>query len=151
MDELKTMPESAGIPNPGQHKSLPRLKRFLRWLVIPFLGSAVGAALGCFYFVQLPPLFKATALLQIIAPPKEIPIVNLGSRMESRSRKDELVVVKSSSALRYAVEMGQLAQKRKLAGRSADGIVGTLRNPKSKMLEVRLGSHWFSERTCANR
>ncbi len=143
MDELKSMSDSDEIQKPDQQKTLTRpsrLKRLLGWLVLPVFGSVVGAALGCFYFVQVPPLYKATAQIQIVNPPKEIPISTFDSRMDNRSRDDELVIVRSSAVLTKAVELGHLTQHRQLLGKSAAEIVFMLKDPRSKMLDVRLGS-----------
>ena len=142
MDAIRNTSESAGIPTlaQGSTASPDLVKILLRWKWLPILGSVIGATLGYLYFVQLSPQYKATAQVQVIAPPKEIPIANLDSRMDTRSRGDELVVVRSSSVLRYAVENGQLTQKRKLATKSADEVVAWLRDPRNKVLEVKLGS-----------
>ncbi len=142
MDAIRNTSESAGIPTlaQGSTPSPDLVKILLRWKWLPILGSVIGALLGYLYYVQLPPQFKASALVQVVAPPKDIPIANLDARMDNRSRGDELVVVRSSSVLRFAVEQGQLAQKRKLAGKSAEEIVTMLRDPKTRILDVRLGS-----------
>ena len=141
MDAIRNTSESAGVPTltQGAPPSPDLLKILIRWKWLPILGSAIGATLGYLYFVQLSPQFKAIARVQVIAPPKEIPISTFDNRMD-RSRGDELVVVKSSAVLRKAVDIGQLTQKRKYAGKSAEEIVQILGDPFSKLLDVRLGS-----------
>ena len=125
MDAIRNTSESAGIPTlaQGSTASPDLVKILLRWKWLPILGSVIGAIVGYLYFVQLSPQYKATAQVQVVAPPKDIPIASLDSRMDNRSRGDELVVVRSSSVLRSAVEQGQLTQKRKLAGKSADEYI----------------------------
>ncbi len=144
MDAIRPTSESVGTPTlaQGTPASPDLVKILLRWKWLPILGSAIGATLGYLYFVQIAPTYKATAQVQVVAPPKEIPISTFDNKMDSRSRGDELVIVRSSNVLRRAVEIGQLtqAQKGMIAGKSADDIVNMLRNPYSKMLEVKLGS-----------
>ena len=137
------MSESAGPPpalTQAASASPDLVKILLRWKWLPILGSAIGAILGYLYFGQLAPQYNATAQVQVVAPPKDIPISTFNSPIDTRSRGDELVVVKSSVVLRNAVEIGQLTQRRKLAGKSAEEIVQMLHNPLSKMLVVKLGS-----------
>ena len=140
MDAIRNTIESAGTPTLAQSSSPDLVKILLRWKWLPILGSAIGTTLGYLYFVQLPPQYKATAQVQVDSPPKEIPISNFNTNVDTRSRGDELVIIKSMAVLRNAVERGQLTQNRKLAGKSADEIIGMLKSPTSKMLEVRLGS-----------
>ncbi len=143
MDESKAMLDSAGLPNTDQQKTQirdSRVKRSLGWLVLTVFGSVVGATVGYVNFIQLPPLYKATAQIQIVHPAKEIPIASF-DRMDTRLFADELVVVRSSAVLTTAVELGGLSQHRGLSGKSAAEIVRMLKDPKTKMLDVRLGSH----------
>ena len=142
MDAIRNTSESAGIPTltQGTPTSPDLLKILIRWKWLPILGSLIGATVGYLYFGQLAPLYKATAQVQVVAPPKEIPISTFDSRMDTRSRGDELVVVKSSSVLMNAIEVGHLTQHRQLLGKSAPEIVAMLKDPRSKMLDVRLGS-----------
>ena len=142
MDAIRNTPDQAPIPTLSQStSSSPDLiKILLRWKWLPILGSAIGATLGYLYFVQLSPQYRATAQVQVDAPPKEIPISTFDNRVDTRSRGDELVVVRSSTVLRNAVELGQLTLNRKLNGKSADEIVNMLKDPKSKILEAKLGS-----------
>ena len=144
MDAIRPTSESVGTPTlaQGTPASPDLVKILLRWKWLPILGSAIGATLGYLYFVQIAPTYRATAQVQVVAPPKEIPISTFDNKMDSRSRGDELVIVRSSNVLRRAVDIGQLTQTQKgmLVGKSADEIIRMLRNPSSKMLEVRLGS-----------
>ena len=142
MDAIRNTSESAGIPTltQGTPTSPDLLKILIRWKWLPILGSVIGATVGYLYFGQLAPLYKAKAQVQVVAPPKEIPISTFDSRMDTRSRGDELVVVRSSAVLSKAVELGHLTQNRQLLGQSAAEIVFKLQDPRSKMLDVRLGS-----------
>ena len=143
MDESRAMLNSAGMPKQEQQKTLirhSRAKRLLGWLVITVFGSSVGAALGYVNFSQLSPLYKATAQIQIVNPPKEIPNSNFDSGVGTRSGWDELAVVRSSAVLTYAVEVGRLTQHPQLSGKSTAEIVQMLKDPKTQMLAVRLGS-----------
>ena len=141
MDAIRNTPDNSTIPTLGQGTpaSPDLIKILLRWKWLPILGSAIGATLGYLYFVQLSPQYRATAIVQVDAPPVEIPMNNFSNRVE-QSRSDELVVVKSERVLKKAVEIGQLTQNPKLAGQSAQDIVKMLEDPKSKMLEAKLGS-----------
>jgi len=144
MDAMRPTSDSVGTPTlaQGTPASPDLVKILLRWKWLPILGSAIGATLGYLYWVQIAPTYRATAQVQVVAPPKEIPISTFDNKNDGRSRGDELVIVRSSAVLRQAVDIGQLTQNQKgmLAGRSADDIVKMLRNPYSKMMEVRLGS-----------
>ena len=140
MDANRPFSESSTpVLSQGTPASPDLVKILLRWKWLPILGSAIGATLGYLYFVQQAPQYKATAQVQVVTPGKEINIsaFNNGQFVE-QSKNDELVVVRSPVVLRNAVEIGGLAQHRKLSGLSAEQIVATLRNPK--LLDVRLGS-----------
>ncbi len=144
MDATRPTSDSVGTPTlaQGTPASPDLVKILLRWKWLPILGSAIGATLGYLYYGQIAPTYRATAQVQVVAPPKEIPISTFDNKMDSRSRGDELVIVRSSMVLRKAVDIGQLTQTSKgmLAGKSAEEIVKMLHNPSSKIMEVRLGS-----------
>jgi polysaccharide biosynthesis transport protein len=142
MDAIRPMSESAGTPTltPGTQASPDLLKILLRWKWLPILGSAIGATLGYLYFIQQVPQYKASAQVQVVTPGKEINIstFNNGVMDGSVAKSDELIVLQSPLVLRNAVELGNLAQHRKLSGLSAEQIVQKLRNPK--LLDVRSGT-----------
>lgn len=143
MEANRPTSENSGIPILAQQNAQAApdlLKILIRWKWLPILGSAIGATLGYLYFVQQAPRYKATAQIQVVAPPRDTPISTFDTRDGGRSRGDEIVVVKSSSVLRNAVEIGRLTEEKGLAGKSAEEIILMLRDPALKMLDVRLGS-----------
>ncbi len=143
MDAIRPSQDSPGIPTftPQSGPASPDLiKTLLRWKWLPILGSLVGATAGFLYWGQLPEKYKAVAQIQVVSPNAMVPISQTYSQqMESKSRSDELAVVKSSAVLKKAVELGRLTQHRKLSGKSDDDIVRWLLTPK--LLEAKLGSN----------
>ncbi|MEI7457820.1 MAG: polysaccharide biosynthesis tyrosine autokinase [Pirellula sp.] len=143
MDAIRPSQDSPGIPTftPQSGPASPDLvKTLLRWKWLPILGSLVGATVGFLYWGQLPEKYKAVAQIQVVSPNSMVPISQTYSQqMESKSRSDELAVVKSSAVLKKAVELGRLTQHRKLSGKSDDDIVRWLLTPK--LLEAKLGSN----------
>lgn len=117
------------------------VKILIRWQWLIILGSLVGATAGFLYFGQKPQKYKAMAQVQVVSPAREVPMGNtmgMQSAEVAHSRADELVVISSSAVLSKAVELGRLAQHRKLVGMSAEQIVRMLQKPK--FLDLKLGS-----------
>ena len=119
----------------------------LQWFLIatiltalPLMGALIGAFISYMIFVQLEPQYKATAVVQNVLDPKAKSIENGDSQNYLRSRGDSLVIVKTTAVLQLAVEMGQLTQNRKLAGKSTEEIVNMLKNSRTGVLTVRLAS-----------
>ena len=120
MDAIRPSQDSPGNPTftPQSGLASPDLvKTLLRWKWLPILGSLVGATIGFLYWGQLPEKYKAVAQIQVVSPNAMVPISQTYSQqMESKSRSDELAVLKSSAVLKKAVELGRLTQHRKLSG-----------------------------------
>ncbi len=131
---IPTLTPQSGPANPDLVKIL------IRWKWLPILGSLIGATLGFLYWGQLPEKYKAVAQIQVVSPNAMIPISQTyGQQLDSKSRSDELAVIKSSAVLKKAIELGRLTQHRKLEGKSEDDIVRWLLSPK--LLEAKLGSN----------
>lgn len=141
--DVRPSPDSPSIPTlmPQSGPASPDLvKILLRWKWLPILGSLIGATLGFLYWGQLPEKYKAVAQIQVVSPNAMIPISQTyGQQLDSKSRSDELAVIKSSAVLKKAIELGRLTQHRKLVGKSEDDIVRWLLTPK--LLEAKLGSN----------
>ncbi len=103
-------------------------------------GSALGALIGYCVYVQQRPLYKATAQIEVLSLTSHLPRPVINGLVDTRSRGDEIVVVRSLKVLRKAIELGGLAQHPKLAGQSAEDILRWLRDPHKKVLEVRMAS-----------
>lgn len=115
-----------------------RAKRLTIIIILQFFGLALGALVGYRLFIQKPPLYKATAQLEVVSLTSHFPRPIINGRIDSGSRSDDLVVVRSSKVLRKAIELGKLTQHPKLAGRSAEEILLWLRDPRSKVLDVQM-------------
>lgn len=141
MYPASTNRDNAGIPlvsDNGSARVPDIFDVMIRWKWLPILGLMIGLSVGYLIYCQQPPQYKATALVQVETPANEVPISMIESRIDTRSRSDEIVVATSSMVLNKAVEIGALTQHRKLAGMSAERIVSWLKN--DKVLEVKLGT-----------
>ena len=119
---------------------LPRVKHLSITLILLMLGLVLGAVVGYCHFIQKLPRYKAIARLEVVSLTSHFPRPVINGRVDSGSRGDDLVVVRSSKVLRNAIELRKLTQHPKLAGWSAEEILLWLRDPRNNVLDVRMGS-----------
>ena len=119
MDEItKASSESVGVLSSSNDKS--RFRNYPpRWILLPIIGSVIGAIVGCIYVSQLPNQYKATAQIQVVSSSEEI-----------------ATAIRSSAVLKNAVERIDLSQHRSMKGTSAEEIIGLMR--EGQMLELKL-------------
>ncbi|XZE35128.1 polysaccharide biosynthesis tyrosine autokinase [Pirellulaceae bacterium SH501] len=140
MDAIRNPSEPSQPMPPGQRQQTnPDLLKVLwRWKWLPILGAFLGLTIGYLVYGQMPPQYKAMALVQVHSPMRNLPIDNMNMPMESKGKSDELVVIRSLSVIEKAVDSAKLTQHRKLLGKSKEEIIGWIKN--KKVLEVKLGS-----------
>ncbi len=120
-------------------------KRLLSWRWPLILGPIVGATFGFLYFGQLPPKYKAVALIQIVYPTNILTDSSVTSRNLNTRGMAELDVMRSMAVLTQAVEIGQLTEHRQLVGMSKEEIAYWLKRPH--ILEIKLEAEGLNSTT----
>lgn len=110
-----------------------------RWKWLPVLGVLLGLAVGLLVWVQMPPQYMAIARIQVVTPRgNDLPFTSLDDGNSLiQGRADDVEIIKSSSVIRQAIEIGRLDSNPKLALRG-DELLNWLRN--KKRLTVRPGT-----------
>jgi capsular exopolysaccharide synthesis family protein len=124
--------------SPGGSSQIDLLQMVWRWKWLPILGLMVGALVGFLVYLQMPPIYTASATIQVQSPKSDLIPLNTmdgGYSGATGTRLDEIVVITSKAVLANAIKRNGLASHPVFADMSEAEVINWIRSEERLLLE----------------